>query len=131
MQQSQIPAFLVAFLVAIALVNGVATEGHWYYTMRWLDMPMHFAGGVWLAWFGIWWQYTRRGVVPASFSSVLGVCLAFAVSVGILWEAYEAIVSLLTVGHMNAMLDTLGDLFFDTLGGTIVAIAMWVKIKNN
>jgi len=41
----QFPITLVIFLVAIALVNAFADVYHWYWTMRWFDMPMHFAGG--------------------------------------------------------------------------------------
>ncbi|OHA79342.1 MAG: hypothetical protein A2747_02785 [Candidatus Yonathbacteria bacterium RIFCSPHIGHO2_01_FULL_44_41] len=128
-RQLQIPIILVIFLVAIAVVNGLAGLYHWYWTMRWFDMPMHFAGGMWLAGFGVWWQYSRRGVTPQGFFSLLGVCLVYALSIGLLWEAYEAVVSFLTVGHMNAVPDTLGDLLFDILGGTTVAILVFVRSK--
>ena len=90
---------------------------------------MHFAGGVWLALLGIWWQYSRRGLQESRFLQILGVCLVYALSIGLLWEAYEAVVSFLTVGHINPMPDTLGDLLFDTIGGTTVAILVWASGK--
>lgn len=128
-QRIQIPAILVVFLVMIAVVNGFAGVYHWYWTMRWFDMPMHFAGGMWLAGFGAWWQYRRHGIIPRRFLPILGMCLVYALSIGLLWEVYEAIVSFLTVGHMNAISDTLSDLFFDILGGTTVAILVFVRAK--
>lgn len=126
---SPIPLILVVFLIAIAVVNGFADVNHWYWTMRWFDAPMHFAGGMWLAGFGVWWRYSRRGVSTPSFLMLLGVCLLFALGVGLLWEIYEAVVSSLTVGHINAMSDTLGDLLFDTIGGTTVAILVFTRAK--
>jgi len=100
--------------------------------MRWFDMPMHFAGGAWLASFGVWWQYYRRGLVATGgVLQILGVCLVFALSIGLLWEAYEAVVSFFTVGHMNAIKDTIGDLLFDIIGGTAVAILVWSQTNKN
>ena len=125
----QFPIILVLFLIAIAVVNALADINHWYWTMKWFDTPMHIAGGAWLAGFGVWWQYYRRGVVLPGFSQILGICLVFALSIGLLWEAYEAIVSFLTVGHMNEIPDTLGDLLFDIIGGTTVAILVWNRAK--
>ena len=125
----QIPLILVIFLVAIAIVNGFANANHWYWTMRWLDMPMHFAGGVWLAWFGVWWKYARQGVPIQKFGALLGVCLVFAISIGLLWEVYEAAVSFFTVGEMNAISDTISDILFDILGGIAVAVSVWLMAK--
>ncbi len=125
----QFPLILAVLLVVIAVVNGFANANHWYWTMRWFDMPMHFAGGAWLAGFGVWWQYFRHGVVAPGFPQILGVCLVFALSVGLLWEAYEAVVSFLTVGRMNSMQDILRDILFDILGSITVAGLVWWQAK--
>ncbi|HEY4486310.1 MAG TPA: hypothetical protein VJB70_01065 [Candidatus Paceibacterota bacterium] len=127
LRQIRFPVVLGVFLVAIAAVNGFAEMNSWYWKMRWFDMPMHFAGGAWLAGFAAWWQYSRQGIAIQSFPKLLGVCLVFVLSVGLLWEAYEYVVSFVTGGHINEMLDTLGDLLFDILGGTVVAVLVWVK----
>jgi len=128
-RQIQIPILLVVFLVAIAIINGLAEVNHWYWIYRWFDMPMHFAGGAWLAGFGVWWQYSRQGLVPGIFFAILGVCILFALSIGLLWEAFEAVVSFATVGHMNDIFDTISDVLFDILGGTLVAILIFLKNK--
>lgn len=128
-----LPVALVLSLFAIAIVNASASAYYLYWTLRWLDMPMHFAGGAWLAGFGVWWQFFRREAHGKSFFAVLRVCLIYAISIGLVWEAYEATISFFTVGHMNAMLDTLSDLLFDILGGTTVAIFTWWRMgqKHN
>ena len=123
----QIPYSLVLFLLTIAIVNALAGMHSWYWTMRWFDMPMHFAGGAWLAFFGVWWYYTRKGLIPSSFATLILVCVSFAVTVGVLWEVYEGIVGLITVGHVNAWRDTVSDIHLDILGSLFVATAVWIR----
>lgn len=127
----RIPIFLVALIVAIAVVNGFADKYYWYWQMRWFDMPMHFSGGVFLAGVVFWWYYNREGEpFDGNFLKVITICLSAALGVGIAWEIFEAIVGLMTVGHINAMSDTLSDLFFDTLGGIAVAVWGWQKLNK-
>lgn len=125
----QFPLILVVFLIAITVVNGLAGANHWYWDYRWLDIPMHFAGGAWLAGFGVWWQYSRQGISESRFFKILGVCLVFALSIGLLWEAYEAVVSFLAGGYMNEMQDTIEDLLFDTIGSITIAILVFIRAK--
>lgn len=129
----QIPISLTFLLIMIAIVNGLAETYHWYWVYRWFDMPMHFAGGMWLGGMAIWYFYFRKEVVPRSFLALFATSILIAFGVGFLWEVFEAVVSISTVGHMNDILDTLGDLLFDILGGTTVAgLVYWkTKLKNN
>ena len=63
------------------------------------------------------------------FSLVLwGVGTALLVGVG--WEIYEALISFLTVGHINDIIDTGGDILFDILGGLVVAVGTYVYQNN-
>jgi len=126
----QLPVVLAAFLVVIAVVNAFADVYYWYWTIRWFDKPMHFAGGAWLASLGVWWYYSRKEIIPQKFLSVLGVCLAFSFGIGFIWEIYEAAVSFITAGHLSELWDTLGDLLFDILGSITVAILYWLRLKQ-
>ena len=128
-KQYQIPTSLLFLIIAIAIVNGLAETNSWYWIYRWFDMPMHFAGGMWLAGMAVWWVYFRGGDKSPRFISLWGVSVLSAFSIGFFWEIFEAGVSFLTVGHMNNILDTLGDLLFDILGGTTIAVIMWVRAK--
>lgn len=125
-----LPVALALSLFAIAIINASASAYYLYWTLRWLDMPMHFAGGAWLAGFGVWWQFFQKEASAKSFFAVLWVCLIYAISIGLVWEVYEATISFFTVGHMNAMADTLSDLLFDILGGTTVAIFTWWRMSQ-
>ncbi|MHB1118139.1 MAG: hypothetical protein ACYCZ7_01230 [Minisyncoccota bacterium] len=132
MQVRSFPPILMVLVVVIAVVNVVAQSYYWYWTMRWFDMPMHFAGGLWVAGVVLWWRFFSGKFAPASFavSSVIFWALLGAVGVGVLWELYEAGVSYFTVGHVNDMLDTMGDLILDTLGGLVAASIVWVRTFN-
>ncbi|KKS59133.1 MAG: hypothetical protein UV24_C0006G0003 [Candidatus Nomurabacteria bacterium GW2011_GWA2_42_41] len=125
-----LPITLALSLFAIAIINASASAYYLYWTLRWLDMPMHFAGGAWLAGFGVWWQFSRREIGSRNFLAVLWVCLIYTISIGLVWEVYEAAISFFTVGYMNAMPDTLGDLLFDILGGTTVAVFTWWRMSQ-
>ncbi|MCK9344754.1 MAG: hypothetical protein M0P64_01355 [Candidatus Pacebacteria bacterium] len=125
----QIPTSLLFLLIVIAVVNGIAETYHWYWVYRWFDIPMHFSGGMWLAGMGLWWAYFRKGTAPQSFLATWATAILFAFSIGFLWEVYEAVISFATVGHMNDILDTLGDLLFDILGGTAVAVLVQFRAK--
>jgi len=131
MQSRSFPLILVFLIIAIAAVNAFAESYYWYWRMRWFDMPMHFAGGVWLAGTAVWWWYSKKEKLQNHFFSILAVCLTAALGVGLAWERFEAGLGLATVGHINEIADTLGDLFFDTLGGTAVALFTWVRMKQN
>ena len=95
-------------------------------------MPMHFAGGAWLAGVAIWlrffsgkFQGQARGL-PHILLWGIGVALC----VGLVWEGYETIVSLSTVGHINSIPDTISDLIFDSLGALLVGVGVWMRIHN-
>lgn len=123
------PFALLFMFVLIWVVNASAEMNHWYWQVRWLDKPMHFWGGAWLASFGLWLFSFRNGIVRRDFLPILSTALLFAFDGGLFWELYEAITGLLTVGHMNIIFDTLGDLLFDILGGTTVAVLVWFRVK--
>ena len=93
---------------------------------------MHFAGGVWLAGAGLWWRFYsgKFSDKPLDVRHITLWGAGIACGVGLGWELYEATVSYIAVGHINPLPDTIGDLFFDALGGIIVSIAVRVRISR-
>src|SRR3989344_74279 len=128
MQPRPFPALLLVLLVAIAIVNAFAEYYHWYWLMRWFDIPMHFAGGAWVAGVTLWWRFFsgRFTTAPLNKKAIFVWAMIGEIGIGLAWEAYEAIISCLTVGRMNDVLDTIGDLIFDILGGLVSAVTLWV-----
>lgn len=131
MYSRSFPIALMTLIIAIAIMNGFAESYYWYWRIRWFDMPMHFAGGVWLAGTAVWWFCHKDKIIKASFSQIFAVCIIATLGVGLLWELLQAWLGMVTVGHTNAMSDTMGDLSFDLLGGIVVSIFTWLKIKQN
>ncbi len=134
MQLRPIPRLLVVLILAIAIVNALALQYSWYWLMRWFDMPMHFAGGVWLAGVALWWRFFSgkfpedgpRGTV-ISFAPLLLWGVGTALGIGLAWEGYEALISVISGEDINAMMDTLSDLCFDMFGGLVVASVVWIR----
>lgn len=131
MTQKRFPWFLAAALFIIAGIDCVANYNSWYWTIRWLDIPMHFVGGAWVAGVTLWWKFfsgTQETLpVAPSITRLLvwGIGGAFVIGLG--WELYESVVSLITQGHINDIQDTVSDLVLDMAGGTLVAFLYNMK----
>lgn len=84
------------FLIWIVALTHIAAEFHfWYWKFLWLDIPMHFVGGVWLGLAGLWaWNHSAH---VARFRERIRlspntVALASGILIGTVWELYEFIV---------------------------------------
>jgi Na+/melibiose symporter-like transporter len=118
--------------IGLVLASGVVAF-HWlandsslYWVFRWLDIPVHMAGGfiaslgfIWLVATVLYLRYTKRlEAKKAWFWGILG-----ALVIGILWEFLEAAYGLSGLRGIH-MLDTIADIFNDTIGG-IFGILFW------
>lgn len=116
----------LAFLIVLIFVmNFLANIFHWYYTIWFFDMIMHFLGGFWV---GLLVFYLRH----AEFSGrTLVWMLVGALAVGIGWEIYEFFLDQ-TISHksFNA-LDTFSDLCFDLAGAATVILYYGRKIIHS
>lgn len=133
MKSKSFPVTLALVLFLIAIVNGLAQYHHWYWTMRWFDMPMHFTGGAWLAGVALWARFFSGKFMGEmrSFKHVLLWGLGVALCVGVVWELYEMVVSYLTGKHINDMVDTASDVLMDGLGALLVSVGVWIRSRNN
>ncbi len=128
--------FLLVLIVCIALFNFAGLQFGWYITARWMDIPMHIAGGVWL---GLAFWYVAHDRLKAfSFEKKWMVFVAGVGAVaiiGIFWEIWELILGVyikkqytLFNSPGDVHFDTLKDLFDDLVGG---AIAMYALVTRN
>jgi hypothetical protein len=98
---------IVIVLIGITHVSALQWSLYWHYI--WLDVPVHFAGGLWLALAGSW--MLLRGGQRMEVSTVFSMV----VFLGVAWEVFE-----LAAGvpmEENFALDTVIDLTMDVLGG--------------
>lgn len=109
---------------AIAIVHIFGTIHFWYWKYDWLDLYMHFAGGLLIGLFaggyayGIWKSNILK--YRLLFWTVLPV-----IFVGILWEWFEYLAGIPI--EDNYVFDTTLDLIMDILGGIVAAVYLLVK----
>lgn len=111
---------LFIYVWVLAIAHMAAQRLYLYWTYRWLDIPMHFLGGVWVGLAALWlWYYSglarKEGAQPRRpYLVALGGGLAF----GILWECYDFAVWFFGKGSfpVNYVPDTMLDITMDVLG---------------
>lgn len=115
-------------LVCIATLHFVATLFYWYWTYRWIDMPMHFLGGFWVAMAFFYFFYPKIRFTEYPVLNTAALALSFVVFVGVLWEFYEFLYDFFVTKRIfmdqnlfgAAMrIDMIKDLFLDFLGGSV------------
>jgi hypothetical protein len=104
----------------LVLLHMFAQYHYLYWQFRWLDMPMHFFGGVWVG-FAVLWLWHYSGLIDASKSSrgmTYSVALVGGVLFGVVWEVCDYLVWTVGAGVLPAQyyLDTVGDLLMDIIG---------------
>lgn len=102
--------------LAIAIVQRYALTYNWYWEYWWLDLAMHFAGGV---------------VVTLTATAFLGARLATVfvmLCVAIAWEVYEYVIGA-TFVREDLYRDTALDLVFGLIGGVSLygIMHLWLK----
>lgn len=107
--------FFFTALITLALVHVVATEFYLYWRYVWLDIPMHFLGGVVCA-FGLAILPFFHIHLPKRYGTRFAYLL-FAFLVGVSWEVFEYVYDIMIVDtHTNLIVDTGMDLTCDMLG---------------
>jgi len=109
--------FIVIWLLALAHI--AAEHFYLYWTYRWLDIPIHLLGGVWLGLGGVWLVH-YSGYVPrlAARLSTSAAALLSGILIGLLWEVYEHVVWQVSGYGLpdGYALDTVIDLCMDVTG---------------
>ena len=120
---------LLVLIFLIAVLHISAIELFWYWRVWWIDIVMHFLGGLWIALASLWVTF-YSGLVknvrrtPGVFFIVTVVS---AIVVGIGWEVFEFLSgAFIGVGLSQ---DTFHDLFAD-LGGALTVFLFAVRTNN-
>jgi len=132
--------WLAVGLVAIVAFHFFALLSFLYWKFLWLDTVMHFAGGAWAGGFFFWMRrrFPAYFGEPARTAGAVLQALAMVALVGVVWEFYEFGMDLILQGGVSTyellgqqgVADTMGDLFFDLLGG-LAAAAVFVHYNSS
>lgn len=110
---------LVSFLTLILLVHGWALLTSAYFYIWWLDILLHFLGGLWVGILALYFLNKRE----LSGIFLLWFILGVAALIGIFWEFLEFGLNQVweSLGKLAffqpSLEDTLADLLADLLGG--------------
>ena len=104
-----------AVLCVIGIVDVYANIHFLYWEYRWLDIPVHFLGGLWVALAVLWLSY----VVKRPLLSIAAT-IALVLFVGVVWEVYEYF--FVIIHFDNYVFETGKDLCMDVLGGSAGAL---------
>ncbi|MCK5095952.1 MAG: hypothetical protein KAR24_01215 [Candidatus Pacebacteria bacterium] len=125
MKRKWIFLFLCVIFVTVFWINAFALKNFLYWELPWLDIPMHFLGGFWLGLSALWLYYLSGFYKKISDEHrkkgyVWLLALTSALVLGSVWEIYEFGMDIIAdkTDRYDA-LDTLSDLFFDAVGGTL------------
>ena len=107
-------ALFISQAALFALIFGthfIALKGALYWHYVWLDVPLHFAGGIWLALAGSW------ALLAAGRRLDERLVFTFVILGSIAWEIFEAVIG--TQREANFLFDTVLDLTMDMTGAII------------
>jgi hypothetical protein len=102
--------------ILIAVIHNKAMELHLFWTYPWLDLFLHFLGGLWLSITSLWLFFfsglfklkiNKKNIFLVAFLSIL--------IVGLSWEVFEIAIGL-SFGEPNFITDTISDIAMDFLG---------------
>lgn len=133
---------LKILFVVIFVADFLGLYYHLFQDFFWLDIVLHFLGGVWLAIFFAYWSLrgqSPKQSYPFFFWAVFMV--SFVALVGVLWEfsEYTFLNDLMmkifgsqeTAMYAMSLDDTLADLAMDLVGATATALGYWISKKKS
>jgi len=116
----------------IAIINALAGYFHWYWSVWWFDMPMHFAGGFFIGMLSLY--IMRRSILLAQekgkYIRTFFIVLLSTLVMGILWEVFEFLMQGGFSGSLASPVDSLSDICFDLAGGAL-AIMIYLPQRKN
>ncbi len=117
MNKEKLLKHLVFLMFFIFFTNSIILKFHWYYSIWWIDILMHFLGGFWVGGFFLY-VFIRKKTRSESFIFLAKVVLA-TLAVGLVWEIYEFYIYQYLSQNPFDLIDTISDLFFNILGSII------------
>ncbi len=114
---------LLMLVFSIFVLNYLAMEFHWYSSVWYFDMSMHFLGGLWLGLVSI----HLFSLENTSFHSILKIFF-MVLFIGIGWEIFEILIDKFITQNPFNFADTISDLFFDFIGGFFALLYFFKKI---
>jgi hypothetical protein len=119
-----------AMILALLATHSWIIHVSGYYFYPWIDIPMHFWGGMTTGMFFIWLFYYSGRLAYPNFSRpiLLLLVISFGALIGVGWEFFEFSFDTLIAQRTHwpsaqlGIRDTMSDLLMDLLGAAFVGI---------
>lgn len=102
----------------------------WYWTYRWLDIPVHILGGFWAALTALWISLKINHIesIFGYKKKALFVMLISVLIIAIFWEIFEVVFKVTFLNSKGYWPDTLSDISNSFVGG-VIAFLYFIKNK--
>lgn len=118
-------------LVVTGGLNWIAVKLYLYWTVWWIDMVVHFFGGLTVGFATLWLVSKKKDLTGMSSKKILVLALIGAFAIGLLWEFYELYFQITQLSDGIAYwTDTISDLIMDSIGGIIAFLLSYLVIKK-
>ncbi len=120
---------IVLFLSFLLMsVNFVALKYNLFWILKWFDIPVHFLGGVLASFIFVYIVSLKK--LSLSYLEFLFYTTLSVFFIGILWEIFEIVIGVTSIGDVSYISDTGLDIVADCLGAISVVLIVYNK-KNN
>ena len=128
---------IFGLFVVILTSHILAVINNWYWVYKWIDVPMHFLGGIWLGLIFLCFIMPQLKITDHKLLITMILVASFAVLIGVFWE-FSEFLSDIFLAHKSyfeisqqGVADTMADLFFDLVGGLAVFMSYsWKKFRK-
>lgn len=121
----------VITIILIAVFHSLSLKYSWYWTYRWLDIPVHVLSGFWVSLTVLLiclkikhidkiFEYKKKAILVMLISVLI---------ISILWEGFELIFNVTSLSSRNYWSDSLGDILNGFIGG-VIAFLYFTKNKK-
>jgi hypothetical protein len=112
-------------ICVLAVINLPASLFYWYSLLWWVDMPMHFLGGISVFYLSaLVWLPAMKWVGKGRF---IYESIITALLLGVLWEALELYLHMHYGTPDFVLVDSISDVFFD-LSGILLAVILTIPL---
>ena len=121
----------VLTILFIAIFHYFSLKYSWYWTYRWLDIPVHIVGGFWVSLSALWvsLHVSHIDSIYGYKKKALFVMLSSVLIVAILWELFELIFNVTSLQSVGYWQDSLSDIINGFVGG-IISFLYFIKNKK-
>ncbi len=130
MNKEHLFRYVTYLILFIFIANFLANRFHFYYSIWWFDILMHFLGGAWLGLVFVWF-WSKRELSLYFDSLLLFKVVLWILFIGIAWEVFEFYFINYVAQNSFDLADTLSDILLDLSGGILIALYFSRKYAIN